>query len=40
MAEYKRAEQLRHNGRINHAPLLAQAALHYGNGEFSKAMQL
>ncbi|KAF6252058.1 hypothetical protein COO60DRAFT_560958 [Scenedesmus sp. NREL 46B-D3] len=40
MLEYKRAEKLRHNGNINHAPLLAQAALHYTNGDLSQSIQL
>eukprot|EP00882_Tetradesmus_deserticola_P013086 GHRQ01013878.1.p1 GENE.GHRQ01013878.1~~GHRQ01013878.1.p1 ORF type:complete len:197 (+),score=78.10 GHRQ01013878.1:283-873(+) len=40
MLEYKRAEKLRHNGNINHAPLLAQAALHYANGDLSQSIQL
>jgi hypothetical protein len=40
LAEYKRAEKLRHNGNVNHAPLLAQAALHYSNGDLSESIQL
>lgn len=40
MMEYKRAEKMRHNGNINHAPLLAQAALHYTNGDLSQSIQL
>lgn len=40
MMEYKRAEKMRHNGNFNHAPLLAQAALHYTNGDLSQSIQL
>ncbi|KAF8067234.1 ctr9 [Scenedesmus sp. PABB004] len=40
MVEYKRAEKLRHNGRVNHAPLLGQAALHYNAGDLAKAIGL
>jgi hypothetical protein len=29
-----------HNGRRNHAPLLAQAAVHFNSGNMAKAHQL
>lgn len=40
MLEYRRAEKLLHNGKRNQAPLLAQAALHYSQGNLSAAMNM
>lgn len=40
MKEFRKAAQLQHNGHRNHAPLLAQASIHFDQGNMQEALSL